>query len=154
MVQCTRTYPARWTGAASRASRLVMMNTATADLTALLTHRLPFRTRTIRVTYRAREPPADMLRGVHDLDGAPFPAAVASLLGHVLYRDGVPVQGVQFLPKLFRVELDAEDVVGEELLADQHRHATATNQPHPGITPYTAARAACTPLHPPFRYGK
>jgi hypothetical protein len=40
-------------GAASRASRLVMMNTAIADFTCLRTQRFPFLTRTVRVTYRS-----------------------------------------------------------------------------------------------------
>ena len=45
-------------GAASRASRLVMMNTATADFTCFLIQRLPFFTRTVRVTYRSIRRPA------------------------------------------------------------------------------------------------
>lgn len=44
------------------------------------------------------EPPADVVRGGHDLDGAALAAAVAFLLGGVLHGYGGPVQGVQLSP--------------------------------------------------------
>jgi len=67
------------------------------------------------------EPRADVLRGVHDLDGAAFAAAVALFGGRVLHRDLRPVQGVQFLPQLLGVALDREHVVRLQFLADQPR---------------------------------
>ena len=65
-----------------------------------------------------REPLADVLGGVHDLDGAALAAAVAVFPGLVLHGDLRPVQGVSF-PQLLRVQLDREDVVREELPADE-----------------------------------
>src|SRR5258708_16066069 len=96
-----------------------MMNTATAVFTCFLSQRLP-----LRHPHGAgdvpfdqgdlacvREPLADVLRGVHDLDGAALAPPVAFLPGLVLDGDFPPVQGVQFLPQLLRVELDGEHVV-------------------------------------------
>jgi hypothetical protein len=51
------------------------------------------------------EPGPDVLRGVHDLDGAALAASVPGLLGHVLDGHGRPVQGIQVSPEPGRVLL-------------------------------------------------
>ena len=83
-----------------------MINTATADFTCFLTQRFPFRTRTVRVTYRS-------IRATWRACGNRFAMCagavmtwmvrrslppVAFLLRHVLHRHGGPVQGVESRP--------------------------------------------------------
>ena len=67
------------------------------------------------------EPLADVIGRVHDLHGAPLAPSVAVLssVACSCHGDGRPVQGVQFLPQLLRVELDGEHVVRQEFLADE-----------------------------------